>query len=150
MSDEETSEDFGRMLERIRQVRTLPRDTEHSGLLIGLYKLDENHQAVPVEDVLEWARWFDKSEKRNIRRTSINGWRVSTVFLGIDNNLFGDKPMLFETMIFSETETTTTELAGKKMKFAKELGNFCKRYSTWDEAIRGHEEAVDMIREAAF
>lgn len=110
----------------------------------GLYVL-EGHTPVPIDDVLEWARRYEQSENRRVARTSINGWDVSTVFLGIDSNIFSEVPLLFETMIFSETEITKTELFGRK--FRKSLDNYCKRYATWDEALAGHEAAVNYIRE---
>jgi hypothetical protein len=113
------------------------------GKLLGLYILD-GHMPVPVEDTLTWARWFETGDKRRVANTSINGWNVSTVFLGLDQSHgFTERPILFETMIFSETQKV--KAMGKM--FRKSMENFCRRYATWDEAVAGHEEAVKMIRE---
>jgi hypothetical protein len=116
----------------------------HGGNSMGLYVLD-GHEPVAIDDTLEWARWYEQSDKRRVAQTSINGWRVSTVFLGIDNNLLGGKPLLFETLIFSETETVKSKLLNRE--FRKTLDNYCIRYVTWDEAMKGHEEAVAYVRE---
>jgi hypothetical protein len=124
--------------ERIREYLSTPR----KGL--GLYVL-EGHEPVPIDNTLEWAQWYEKSENRRLAATSINGWQVSTVFLGIDNNMFSEKPLLFETMIFSETQKKYHPLF--KKGFRKSLDNYCTRYVTWDEAMKGHEAAVAYVRE---
>jgi hypothetical protein len=115
------------------------------GKLLGLYILDGHTPVpVPVEDTLSWAQWFENGDKRRVANTSINGWSVSTVFLGLDQSHgFSSPPILFETMIFSQTEKV--KAMGKM--FRKSMENYCRRYATWDEALAGHEEAVKMIRE---
>jgi hypothetical protein len=117
---------------------------QHGGRGLGLYILN-GHEPVPIEDTLEWARWFENHANRRVACTSVNGWQVSTVFLGIDNNYFSKHPLLFETMIFSETEKVESKLL--KRAFRKSLDNYQRRYHTWDEALKGHEEAVAYIRE---
>ncbi|MEO9497665.1 MAG: hypothetical protein ABJG42_24540 [Vibrio splendidus] len=54
---------------------------------------------------------------------------ISTVFLGLDHNPFGGKPILFETMIFG----------GKH-------DDYQERYCTWDEAAQRHQSIVQEIR----
>lgn len=81
---------------------------------------------VPCDDILEWGKWYENA-KRSIANTMVTpDIRVSTVFLGIDHN-FGTSgtPVLFETMIFGGPHDQYTE-----------------RYTTWDDAINGHYEAV--------
>ena len=53
---------------------------------------------------------------------------VSTVFLGGIQNIFGDKPLFFETMVFGG-----------------EFNHYQKRYSTWEEAEKGHIEVCSEI-----
>ena len=57
-----------------------------------------------------------------------NGKWVSTVWLGLDCQFGEGKPLIFETMVFPEK------------------GNFldidCARYSTEEEALKGHEEMI--------
>jgi hypothetical protein len=129
--------------ELVKELAEAEQKFRRGGKLLGLYILD-GHTPVPVEDTLDWARWFENNDKRRVANTSVNGWNVSTVFLGLDQSHgFSGRPILFETMIFSETEKV--KAMGKM--FRKSMENYCHRYATWDEAIAGHEEAVKMIRE---
>lgn len=93
--------------------------------MIKYYKL-EGKEVVPGDDLMEWGQWFEQA-KRSLASTVVApGIRVSTCFLGIDHN-FGrtGPPLVFETMIFGGEHDQYTE-----------------RYSTWDDAINGHYEAV--------
>lgn len=58
----------------------------------------------------------------------VDGHRISTLFLGIDHQFGDGPPLLFETM--------WTPPDGEA-----EL----RRYSTWDEAEKGHNECLDHI-----
>jgi hypothetical protein len=57
--------------------------------------------------------------------TDAGAVRVSTVFLGLDHNIFGDQPLLFETMVFRGSE-----------------GFEQRRYSDIHAAIEGHQQFV--------
>ena len=79
-------------------------------------------------DLMTWARWIETAD-RHVEDNTIGGVRVSTVFLGTDHGYLGNgPPVLFETMVF-----------GGKHDQAQE------RYSTWDEAVAGHERMVAMV-----
>jgi len=89
-------------------------------------------KAVPL---LVWAEWFETAN-RHIGDTSIpnkpdNDIRVSTVFLGLNYNYGDGPPLLFETMVFG----------GK-------LDQEQWRYSTYAEAEKGHDEAVQKATNA--
>lgn len=104
--------------------------TVKSGM--GFYKLD-GHEAVPVpvEDAVEWARWFEMADRRVAEtKTGKMTW-VSTVFLGIDHRFGGDQPILFETLVFGGP-----------------LDGEMDRYATWEEAERGHKVMVGRVSEA--
>lgn len=78
-------------------------------------------------DVLEWTKEFESLSTRKVNDTVLpNGKWVSTVWLGLDHNLGGKKPHIFETMVFP----------GKNNLDELE----CRRYSTESEALAGHEE----------
>jgi hypothetical protein len=89
----------------------------------------KDHEPVPESDLLLWAKWFEAAERR-VAFDEINGVRVSTVFLGLDHN-FGhnDAPILFETMVFGGP-----------------LDQEQRRYRTWDEAEKGHQEMLVLVR----
>lgn len=78
-------------------------------------------------DLIKWAQWFEKAD-RFVNKTDLpNNIQVSTVFLGLDHG--GNTPLLFETMIFG----------GKHDQYQE-------RYATWDEAEKGHKEAVKLAK----
>jgi hypothetical protein len=97
-------------------------DTDH-------YILDDNHRVVKTDDLLVWGR-FMSNRKRRVDLTCVGNAEISTVFLGL-NHRYSDKgpPLLFETMIFG----------GKH-------DEYCKRYSSWDDAMIGHDMAVKMVK----
>lgn len=66
---------------------------------LGHYILDEEGKPVLVEDILEWAQWFEHAD-RTIAYDELEGGRISTVFLSVDHGFFGSHPILWETMIF--------------------------------------------------
>lgn len=85
------------------------------------YKLDEAGEAVPCEDILEWAVWFEQHpEARVVAKTELpSGATVSTVFIGIDHS---GGELLWETMTF-----------GGDYDLA------CDRYRSRRDALVGHE-----------
>lgn len=87
----------------------------------------KDKRIVPV-DLMTWATWFETAD-RHIGNDSIGDIRVSTVFLGIDQNLGVGKPLLFETMIFG----------GKH-------DDYQERYSTYKEAVAGHKKALELAK----
>lgn len=91
----------------------------------------EGKKVVPV-DLMTWAMWFEKAD-RKVKRTELdNGVSVSTVFLGLGHSSIfePDKLLIFETMIFGG-----------------EHDEYCERYSTWEEAEAGHQKAIELIFE---
>lgn len=89
---------------------------------------------VPVreDNLIEWATKFEQG-KNIVKQEQIRGVKISTVFLGLDHNWSGGKPVLFETMIFE----------GKHDQYQT-------RCSTWEEAEEMHREAVDLVRYDIF
>lgn len=108
------------------------------------YKL-EGKQILPLNNVIEWAEWFEKAGKDRVvgHEKLPDGSEVSTVFLGIDHspiqrtlelpqevNPSVYHPLIFETMVFGGPFD----------------GHQC-RYHTWDEAYLGHQMVVaDLVK----
>ena len=99
-----------------------------------------NYRRCQSENEIKDQNW--KKDAPNQKSELSYGGRsfvVSTVFLGIDHNFEitdGSDPILFETMIFDQTDAKT--------KFRDLV---CKRYRTWYEAMVGHREAVKYVRD---
>jgi hypothetical protein len=84
---------------------------------------------VQVFNMLEWAKW-DESADKTVKRTVLSdGVIISTVFIGTDSDVSDAlPPMVFETMIEGG-----------------EHDMYQERYPTWEEAEKGHEEAIRLV-----
>lgn len=83
------------------------------------------------EDFLKWHKCFKDGEKRRVAKTELpNGITIVTVFLGMDYG-WGGEPLLFETMVLGPSGNDT---------------RVCHKYSTWDEALNGHNRAVEILK----
>jgi len=109
----------------------------------------KNREIIEVS-LLEWGKYLQsRTEDRVVKHDVVykpfsRPYRVSTVFLGIDHQ-YGDGPtLLFETMIFVGE---IPEELGKDERLRAFDDIFCDRYSTYEEAEKGHETALNKIRE---
>lgn len=94
---------------------------------------DRDGQVIP-DDWYDTAKYprrqFKWGTQQRVGRTTVGDFNVSTVWLhGIDHGYGDGPPILFETMVFGGD-------------FDQEL----RRYSTEEEAMRGHLAAVDALR----
>lgn len=100
---------------------------------------------VPVRDMIEWARWFETAG-RIVIKTDVGPLHVSTVFLGLDHNWSPDPdapPLLFETMIFGADADMTPPTTLRELLLGRD---YQRRFATWDEAQKGHADAVEHAR----
>lgn len=51
----------------------------------GLLYILENQVPIAIEDILQWGRWMEDPNNKRVALTKINELRVSTVFLGVNN-----------------------------------------------------------------
>jgi hypothetical protein len=87
----------------------------------------EGHEPQKTDDMSVWGKFMESGERR-VGLTEIGDIRISTVFLRIDHSFGFGEPVLFETMIFG----------GKNDEYQE-------RYTTWNEAEKGHEVAVKLV-----
>jgi hypothetical protein len=102
----------------------------------GRYILDEHGQPVPCDDLMEWGRFMANIDRRRVAQDMDEGdesgahVRVSTVFLGLDHNFFGDgPPVLWETLVFGGL-----------------LDGEMDRYTSLAAAFEGHQEICARVR----
>jgi hypothetical protein len=98
---------------------------------MNLFYILVDKNPVPVDGISEMIKWFEESGNGHALAQTLlpTGELVSTVFLGV-NHGFGDKLILFETMIFGGDQDL-----------------YRCRYSTYDEAMAGHQKAIELIFE---
>jgi hypothetical protein len=96
------------------------------------YKLD-GHNVVPIEDVFEWGKLM-QSDDRVVAKDKVGDYLVSTVFLGIGYNFGDGKLNIFETMVFKGDNCVS-------------LNDYTRHYSTWDEAVEGHNAVVCELKD---
>lgn len=98
-----------------------------------MYLLDpKTKELTPTDDTAQAMLQFDEAgfdERRVGFEKVTNSVEVSTVFLVFNHGCSYEHPLLFETMVFLGEESV-----------------FTYRYSTWDEAKRGHEQTLDKVK----
>ncbi len=94
----------------------------------------------------KWARDLERlGEKRRLGYDKLdNGIEISTVWLGLDYSLTGDKPLIFETMAFAPAKKTL-RLGNKTRTFLHDEIDVA-RYSTAVEARHGHTLMVNKYK----
>ena len=88
-------------------------------------------------ELMEWAKLLEDFDYKIIKQDNLSdGKRVSTVWLGLDQQFGKGKPLIFETMVFSKKKKTM--ILGRKLMMGEELN--VDRYSTLEEALAGHKK----------
>lgn len=91
-------------------------------------------------ELLEWAAFVENPDNKVVKQEQVGDFWVSTVFLGINYAMSEDHPGLwFETMVFNKP-------AGSK-KLEDWGEQYMDRYSTYEEAEKGHKKAVEWAKE---
>jgi hypothetical protein len=128
------------------------RDQMSEPNLTGKYILLPDHSVREEPDLLAWARWMETAD-RHVRKENVGPWWVSTVFLGLDHgygSLFDRDvpPVLFETMVFLETIERPITIGDHTRMCHDTLDDITHRYSTWEEALKGHNAIAARLRAA--
>lgn len=97
-----------------------------------MYVLDGKTPVVE-KDPIVWSKFSDNSSAKRVGLTPVGPVTVSTVFLGLDHQYGDGPPMLFETMAFRGDYEDWEE--------------YQTRCSTWEEAERMHQDAVEYFKE---
>ena len=81
-------------------------------------------------DMMTWAKLFGMTEYKIVERTIVNKYLISTVWLGLNHNIWDGPPLIFETMVFYNTGQD----------------DYMERYSTLEQAKQGHIRIVNMVK----
>lgn len=131
----------------------------------GRYILDAEGQPVLCDDLMTWARWIEKADRKLARDEPAPDIVVSTVFLGVDHDWGDGPPILWETMILVRGKSLPT---GEQMRAASErirqylrgepvewppeeeegfpLDGEQWRYRSREEALAGHAAALALVK----
>lgn len=91
---------------------------------------DKTYRCCTCEEYQEQISLMLNTHTKSVDKTLKNDLVISTTWLGINHNFIDENiPLLFETMIFDKNGDSF----------------YCKRYTTWDEAVQGHKNAIDWI-----
>jgi hypothetical protein len=96
------------------------------------YILDENNKPIR-STIVDCGEWLEENpERKAVKQENVNDdIHVSTVFLGLDHAMPWEKdktPILWETMIFGG-----------------EYDQYQYRYSSYQDALEGHQKAINFI-----
>jgi hypothetical protein len=92
------------------------------------YALDENKKPFPIS-IEDLAEVYGDTNSRVTKQDTIGDVMISTVFLVIDHRFSGEgDPVLWETMIFG----------GKH-------DGYQERYTSHEEALKGHERSINLV-----
>ena len=94
------------------------------------YILDKNNIAVEEPDLMKWGNWLQTAD-RNVAKTQVGEYRISTVFLGLNHQHGKGPPLLFETMVFKGDSSEDLDIM---------------RYTTRVQALAGHDQMVAKVR----
>ena len=85
----------------------------------------------------EWNRRFTDRDYQVVAQHWIRGWKVSTIWLGLDHNFTRNgPPVIFETMVFPPGDDD--DVRGER---------YMDRYSTEEAAHAGHDRAIAWVRD---
>lgn len=89
-------------------------------------------------DLKTWAQLFEDIEYRRIGLDEVGDFTVSTVWLGLDHNWSGGEPIIFETMVFDNTQKTKCAITGNE--YSKDMEQ--ERYGYFEDALAGHKRTI--------
>jgi hypothetical protein len=97
------------------------------------YRMDRDGRVQEEPDVVAWSQWIRTADRVIVQtavpnETTGGQVKVLTVFIGLDHQFSEGPPILFETVVDGG-----------------ERGKIIGRYSTIEEARRGHAEIVESI-----
>ena len=98
------------------------------------YILNEKNKpiAATLSSYSQWSHEYPK--KRIVKQENVGELYVSTVFLGMNRDYDEEKPILWETMIFSRNE------------YVENNNEYKTRYTSYEDALIGHETALEFAR----
>jgi|SRR5215510_5144321 len=100
-----------------------------------------DREGKPLE-LLEWCKLCEDEEYVTVKKEQVGKYLISTVWIGLNMNIFKDPIQIFETMIFSDKQDVLDP--------GDSLYGYQERYSTLQEALSGHQKAIKAAEIQVF
>ncbi len=100
------------------------------------YILNDTGKPIRCDDLKVWTKFYEDMDKRQVNKTTVGPYSVSTVFLALDHSFGNGPPLLYETMVLG------TGPCGS------EIDNMTDRYTTRPGAQVGHRAMVGRVQRA--
>jgi hypothetical protein len=97
---------------------------------------DRNNRLLSMD---QFAKLMEDREYKRVCSDYVGSYWVSTVWLGLDHSFYGGPPLIFESMVFADTEEDSNRL-GEDVN--------CQRYPTEHQAVLGHYAIVEEVNQA--
>lgn len=108
----------------------------------GIYRRDGTPYPDGQKGIMEWCKDVGDHKMQRVALDELsNGVEISTVWLGLDHRWNKGRPLIFETMLFVP-QIKVHIINGKVHHHNRESIGETWRYSTEEEAIRGHKMLV--------
>lgn len=112
-------------------------------MTIRYYRRDGTLYPPGKEGLMQWGKDLGNPDYRQVMLTQLdNGVEVSTVWLGLDHRVGEGRPLIFETMLFTPHARKFVLPSGWVWTQSRESIGETWRYSTEEEAVRGHKMQV--------
>ncbi len=97
------------------------------------YRLNKNNEVVPCNSTAlgKWIR--TDSNEHILGHEKVGRFLISTVFMGVDKNLFSEIPAYFETMVFDNGEESNIFPVS--------------HYETYRQALQGHALKLEDVKQ---
>lgn len=88
----------------------------------------------------KWSKLMNCFFYKVLKQDDLKNYFISTVWLGLEHGFKDNKPIIFETVVFKNEKQTGIDY----------LNLYQERYTTEEEAIKGHEEAINKVLDDGF
>lgn len=88
----------------------------------------------------KWSKLMNCFFYKVLKQDDLKNYFISTVWLGLEHGFKDNKPIIFETVVFKNEKQTGIDY----------LNLYQERYTTEEEAIKGHEEAINKVLDDVF
>jgi hypothetical protein len=103
---------------------------------VGDYYILRHKIPVPC-DLMTWAAWLEEHiAERIVKQECVGQFWISSVFIGLDHSLRRGPPLLFETMVFDQSDQEHGALAC-----------WMERAPTWEMALEARGRGIAWARQ---